>query len=204
MNVSPTELPEVLLVEPRAFGDARGYLVESWHAARYAANGIPDAFVQDNVSYSTRGVLRGLHLQHPDGQAKLVSVLRGAIYDVAVDVRRGSPTFGRWVGATLSAENRRQLYIPTGFAHGFLVTDDDALVTYKASAAYRPEAELAIRWDDPELGIAWPLDGRPTVSARDAAAPTLGAIALHDAERLPSLAFDPTRPVRAGHSDARR
>jgi dTDP-4-dehydrorhamnose 3,5-epimerase len=182
--VTPTDLPEVLVVEPRVFGDARGYLLETWHAERYAQHGMDGVFVQDNVSYSMRGVVRGLHLQHPTGQAKLVSALRGEIFDVAVDVRRGSPRFGRWIGLTLSADNRRQLYVPAGFAHGFLVTGEDALIAYKATAPYAPQHELTIRWDDPALAIEWPLSGAPTVSPRDAAAPNLADVAP---ERLPML-----------------
>jgi dTDP-4-dehydrorhamnose 3,5-epimerase len=127
---------------------------------------MPTAFVQDNVSFSKRGVLRGLHYQHPFGQGKLVGVLLGAVFDVAVDVRRGSPTFGRWAGECLSAENKRQLYIPPGFAHGFLVTSAEALVAYKCTEYYHPEAERSIRWDDERIAIAWPLDG-PVVSAKD-------------------------------------
>lgn len=200
MNVSPTDLPEVLVVEPRVSGDARGYFFEAWHAGRYAEHGIDDAFVQDNVSYSARGVLRGLHLQHPHDQAKLVSVLRGRIFDVAVDVRRGSPRFARWVGVELSAENRHQLYVPRGFAHGFLVLSDDALVSYKVSADWHPDAELAIRWDDPAIGIAWPLERAPTLSARDAAATALAAVAP---ERLPRYAEAGARraPVAAGAAE---
>jgi dTDP-4-dehydrorhamnose 3,5-epimerase len=185
MIVTATALPEVLLVEPRVVGDGRGYFFEAWHAERYAEHGIRDTFVQDNVSFSARGVLRGLHLQHPHDQAKLVSVLRGAVLDVAVDVRRGSPRFGRWVTAELSEENRRQLYVPEGFAHGFLVLSDDALVSYKVSAAYRPDAEIAIRWDDPALAIEWPLASAPVLSPRDAAAATLAEIPR---ERLPQYA----------------
>ncbi len=183
MKITPTDLPGVLIVEPRAFADARGHFFETWNAARYAAAGIDADFVQDNLSYSHRGVLRGLHLQHPAGQAKIVSVVRGAVFDVAVDVRRGSPTFGRWVSEELSADNRRQLYIPAGFAHGFVVTGDEALVTYKASAPYRANAELAIAWDDPALAVRWPVE-RPTLSERDASAPRLQDIAP---ERLPSV-----------------
>jgi dTDP-4-dehydrorhamnose 3,5-epimerase len=199
--VTATALPEVLLVEPKVVGDGRGYFFESWHAERYAAHGIRDAFVQDNVSYSTRGVLRGLHLQHPHDQAKLIQVLRGAVLDVAVDVRRGSPRFGRWVGAELTAANRHQLYVPQGFAHGFVVLSDEALVSYKVSAAYRPDAELAIRWDDPEIGIAWPAELAPTLSARDAAAPRLADL---PADRLPSyVGADAQRGSQVGAGAAR-
>jgi dTDP-4-dehydrorhamnose 3,5-epimerase len=177
----------VLVVEPRAFGDARGYFLEAFHAARYADAGLPAAFVQDNVSLSRRGVLRGLHLQHPNAQGKLVSVLRGEVFDVAVDVRVGSPTFGRWVGEVLSGENLRQLYIPPGYAHGFVVTSDEALFAYKCTAYYDPAAELAVRWDDPAVGIRWPLDD-VTLSERDRSAP-----ALADAARRGLLpGYEPT------------
>jgi dTDP-4-dehydrorhamnose 3,5-epimerase len=183
VKVTPTALPDVLLVEPRAFGDARGYFFESYSARRYAEAGIPAAFVQDNVSLSQRGVLRGLHFQHPYDQGKLVGVLRGEVFDVAVDVRRDSPSFGRWVGECLSAENKRQLYIPPGFAHGFLVTSDEALVAYKATEYYHPEAERSIRWDDARIGIAWPIDG-PVLSTKDDVALTLDAM---PGEFLPAL-----------------
>ncbi|MEO0559431.1 MAG: dTDP-4-dehydrorhamnose 3,5-epimerase [Bacteroidota bacterium] len=173
MRVHETRLPGVLRIERRVFGDARGWFVEAWNAERYRDAGIAEAFVQDNVSYSTNGILRGLHLQHdPHAQGKLVSVVRGEVFDVAVDVRPASSTFGQWVGVTLSAENGRQLYIPPGFAHGFVVTGDDALVTYKVTAAYAPASEVCIRWDDPEIGIDWPIVS-PTVSDRDAAAGSL-------------------------------
>ena len=170
MTVAPTALPDVLLIERRVFGDARGWFVEAWNAERYREAGLLTPFVQDNVSYSTHGPLRGLHLQRdPHAQGKLVSVVRGEVFDVAVDVRPASPTFGQWVGETLSAENGRQLYIPPGFAHGFAVTGDDALVTYKVTAPYAPHAEVCVRWDDPEIGIAWPV-ASPLVSERDRAA----------------------------------
>jgi dTDP-4-dehydrorhamnose 3,5-epimerase len=175
VKVTPTQLPDVLLVEPKVFGDARGFFFESYSVRRYAEAGIAAAFVQDNVSLSRRGVLRGLHYQHPFGQGKLVGVLRGAVFDVAVDVRRGSPTFGRWVGECLSAENKRQLYIPPGFAHGFLVTSEEALFAYKCTEYYHPEAERSLRWDDVAIGIEWPVDG-PVLSAKDDVALTLDAM----------------------------
>ena len=183
MKVMPTALPEVLLVEPAVFEDERGYFLESFNAARYATMGIAGPFVQDNTSFSRRGVLRGLHLQHPGAQGKLVAVVQGEVFDVAVDVRVGSPTFGAWVGATLSAENRRQLWVPTGFAHGFVVTGAHALVTYKCTTYYRPESEICIRWDDPRLGIEWPLRDA-IVSAKDARGERLDAI---DPQRLPTM-----------------
>ena len=169
------ELPEVLLVEPIVHGDARGYFFESFNASRYAAVGIEGPFVQDNVSRSGRGVLRGLHLQHPDAQGKLVSVLEGEVFDVAVDVRVGSPRFGRWVGMSLSADNMRQLWVPPGFAHGFLVTSAEVLFSYKCTRYYRPETELCLRWDDPRIGVAWPMRD-VTLSAKDRAGVALDAL----------------------------
>lgn len=183
MKVTPTALPEVLLIEPKVFGDARGYFFESYSAQRYAEAGIAATFVQDNVSRSRRGVLRGLHYQHPHGQGKLVGVLEGEVFDVAVDVRRGSPRFGRWVGECLSSENKRQLYLPPGFAHGFLVTSDEALFAYKCTEYYHPETERSIRWDDARIGIEWPIDG-PVVSAKDHVAVTLDDM---PAELLPAF-----------------
>jgi dTDP-4-dehydrorhamnose 3,5-epimerase len=182
VQVLETTIPGVLIVEPRVFADARGFLLENWNAKRYAAAGIAEEFVQDNLSFSNAGVLRGLHLQHPHDQAKLVSVVSGEVYDVAVDVRRDSPTFGQWVGETLSAENHRQLMIPGGFAHGFVVTGTHALVSYKTTDYYDPASEQTIRWDDPALAIAWPIRA-PILSERDNAALPLAAIAMN---RLPS------------------
>ena len=174
MRVRSTPLAGVLVIEPPRFRDARGRFLEAFHAERYAAAGVPGPFVQDNVSWSDPGVLRGLHLQHPNGQGKLVQVLRGAVWDVAVDVRVGSPTFGRWVGEELSDENGRQLYIPPGFAHGFLVTGDEAVVAYKCTMYYDPSSELVLRWDDPDLGVAWPEAPR-VVGDRDRAGGSLAA-----------------------------
>jgi dTDP-4-dehydrorhamnose 3,5-epimerase len=175
VKVTATALPDVLLVEPKVFGDARGYFFESYSARRYAEAGIAATFVQDNVSLSQRGVLRGLHFQHPYGQGKLVGALKGEVFDVAVDVRRGSPMFGRWVGQCLSSENKRQLYIPPGFAHGFLVTSDEALVAYRCTEYYHPEAERSIRWDDARIAIEWPIDG-PVLSTKDEVAVRLDAL----------------------------
>jgi dTDP-4-dehydrorhamnose 3,5-epimerase len=166
MEIIETSLPGVLLIKPRVFGDARGFFVETFSATRYAAHGMAGPFVQDNVSLSQRGVLRGLHLQNPFGQAKLVSVPAGEAFDVAVDVRVGSPTFGKWYGATLSVENQHQLYIPTGFAHGFCALRDNTLFSYKCTETYHPEAELGVRFDDPDIGIEWPV-ATPLVSDRD-------------------------------------
>jgi dTDP-4-dehydrorhamnose 3,5-epimerase len=184
MKITPTALPGVMLVEPRVFGDARGFFFEAYSAQRYADAGISGPFVQDNISLSRRGVLRGLHYQHPHAQGKLVGVLRGEVFDVAVDVRRGSPTFGRWVGECLSGENKRQLYIPPGFAHGFLVMSDETLFAYKCTDYYHPEAERTIRWDDQRIGIEWPIDG-PVLSAKDQVAMTLDAM---PEESLPAFA----------------
>lgn len=167
------------LLRPRRFGDDRGWFFESYNAARYAEAGVPDVFVQDNHSFSARaGTLRGLHFQAaPQAQAKLVRCSAGAIWDVAVDVRQGSPTRGCWVGARLSAESGEQLYVPVGFAHGFVTLTEGAQVLYKASALYAPASEGAIRWDDPDLAIEWPLGGaEPTLSAKDAAAPPFSAM----------------------------
>ncbi|HEX8363212.1 MAG TPA: dTDP-4-dehydrorhamnose 3,5-epimerase [Longimicrobium sp.] len=166
MNVQETGLPGVLLVQPPVFRDARGFFRETWRADQYAGIGITGPFVQDNVSLSARGVLRGLHFQEPGAQGKLVCVLRGEVWDVAVDVRAGSPTFGRWTGYPLSAENGWQLWIPEGFAHGFVVTSDEALFAYKCTAPYRPEAEGTVLWNDPDLGIEWPAV-EPVVSYKD-------------------------------------
>jgi dTDP-4-dehydrorhamnose 3,5-epimerase len=182
VKVIETEIPGVLIVEPRVFGDARGFFMETYRSERYAQWGIPEHLVQDNLSRSGRGVLRGLHLQHPYSQGKLVQVYDGEVFDVAVDIRIGSPTFGRWLGVSLSGENRHQLWIPPGFAHGFCVTSDYALFGYKCSDFYHPETELGIRWDDPDIGIRWPLDGEPDLSAKD-----IDAAMLHDipVDRLP-------------------
>jgi dTDP-4-dehydrorhamnose 3,5-epimerase len=183
MRIEPSALKSVLLIEPQVFGDARGYFFETWHRERYAAAGVPREFVQDNVSRSARGILRGLHLQEPFGQGKLVQVLEGEVFDVAADVRLGSPTFGRWVGEKLSAENHRQLYIPAGFAHGFCVLSESALLSYKCTELYHPETELCILWNDPSLAVEWPqTDSNPILSKKDAAGVFLRDIPQ---ERLP-------------------
>lgn len=169
MKVIPTALPEVLILEPQVFGDERGFFYESFNARRFTElAGVQRDFVQDNHSRSQRGVLRGLHYQLQQAQGKLVRVSAGEVYDVAVDVRRSSPTFGRWVGAHLSAENKRQMWIPEGFAHGFLVLSEFAEFLYKTTDYYAPAHERCIRWDDPALAIDWPLDGlAPQLSAKD-------------------------------------
>jgi dTDP-4-dehydrorhamnose 3,5-epimerase len=172
MKVIQTALPGVLLFEPKRFGDPRGFFVETFRADRYREAGLPYPFVQDNWSHSVRGVLRGLHLQNPNAQGKLVSVISGEIFDVAVDVRVGSRTFGKHIAVTLSADNGRQFYVPRGFAHGFQVVSDTADFVYKCDAYYSPADELIVRWDDPAIGIRWPV-GAPVLSTRDATAPFL-------------------------------
>jgi dTDP-4-dehydrorhamnose 3,5-epimerase len=157
MRVIETELPGVLVVEPKVFGDARGWFTETYSVERYRAAGIALPFVQDNLSRSSRGILRGLHLQNPHAQGKLVWVPDGSVFDVALDVRVGSPTFGRWFGTELSSDNHRQLWIPPGFAHGFMVTSESCLFAYKCTDLYVPEAEIGVAWDDPAVGIRWPL-----------------------------------------------
>jgi len=181
MNVIQSDLPGVLIIEPKVFGDARGFFMETWSRQRYAEAGIAIDFVQDNISLSQRGVLRGLHFQNPNSQGKLVYVLQGEVFDVAVDVRAGSPNFGRWAGVTLSADNKRQLYVPPGFAHGFCVTSEQVLFAYKCTDVYAPAAEGSVRWDDPAIGINWPIV-EPLVSDKDRA-----ALALQDwpTARLP-------------------
>jgi dTDP-4-dehydrorhamnose 3,5-epimerase len=187
MQVTKTEIPGVLIIEPKVWGDDRGYFYESFSAARYAEAGVRGEFVQDNVSYSRRGVLRGLHIQNPNSQGKLVQVLAGSVYDVAVDVRRGSPTFGRWVGVELSATKKNQIWVPPGMAHGFVVTSETAVFSYKCTNYYAPEHEFSVSWNDPDLGIAWPLEviGGPAkveLSGKDRAALRLKDIPQ---ERLP-------------------
>jgi dTDP-4-dehydrorhamnose 3,5-epimerase len=178
LEARPLELPELVELTPRRFGDERGFFSEVWNHARFAEAGIPTQFVQDNVSLSrSKGVLRGLHFQTPPAaQAKLVRVSRGSIFDVGVDIRRSSPTFGRWAGVVLSAEKWNQLYVPEGFAHGFVTLEDDTEVTYKVSAPYSPEHDRSIRFDDPAIGIDWPLDGEPVLSDKDAKAPLLADV----------------------------
>jgi dTDP-4-dehydrorhamnose 3,5-epimerase len=175
MIVTPTAIPDVKLVEPKVFGDSRGFFFESWNRRALAAAGIDVDFVQDNHSRSGRGVLRGLHYQIERPQGKLVRVVAGEVFDVAVDLRRRSPTFGRWVGVTLSADNRRMFWIPPGFAHGFVVLSDSADFLYKTTDYWYPEHERTLLWNDPEVGIAWPYDGAPTLAPKDAAGKPLAA-----------------------------
>jgi dTDP-4-dehydrorhamnose 3,5-epimerase len=169
MNVIETAIEGVLIIEPRVFGDERGFFMETWNAAAFAATGLDLAFVQDNHSRSQKGVLRGLHFQNPGPQGKLVRVTNGAVYDVAVDLRRSSPTFGQWVGVELSAANKRMFWVPEGFAHGFLTLEPDTDFLYKCTAPYAPQSEHTLAWNDPAVGIEWPLDGvEPALSAKDA------------------------------------
>jgi dTDP-4-dehydrorhamnose 3,5-epimerase len=168
VRVTPIVIPGVLVIEPDVHRDPRGLFFETYHQRRYEEAGIPGLFVQDNYSWSVRGTLRGLHYQEPHAQGKLVMVVEGSVYDVVVDIRKGSPSFGRWYGAELSAENRRQLYIPAGCAHGFCVTSDHAAFLYKCTDFYSPKDERGILWNDPALGIAWPTT-TPVLSAKDQA-----------------------------------
>jgi len=187
VKIIPTTLPEVLIIEPKVFGDARGFFFESYNQRVLEdALGRPMNFVQDNHSRSARGVLRGLHYQLPRAQGKLVRVVHGEVFDVAVDVRRDSSTFGKWESGLLSADNKRQLWVPVGFAHGFLVLSDSAEVLYKTTDYYHPEHEQCIRWDDPAIGIAWPLQGAtPVLSAKDAAGKPLAAARVFEQGDLP-------------------
>lgn len=178
MNVIKTKIPDVLLIEPKVFGDDRGFFFESFNEKQFAAAiGKTVSFVQDNHSKSVRGVLRGLHYQIQQPQGKLVRVVSGEVFDVAIDIRKSSPTFGLWVGATLSAENKRQLWVPEGFAHGFVVTSDSAEFLYKTTDYWAPEYERCIAWNDPAIGIEWPIDGSPILSGKDQ-----NGILLADAE----------------------
>jgi len=184
MKIIPTSLPGCVVIEPAVFGDERGVFFETWNAERFGQHGLPVKFVQSNVSTSVQGVLRGLHYQWPRPQGKLVSVLEGEVYDVAVDIRRGSPTFGRWEAAILSAENRRQFWIPEGFAHGFAVLSERAVFSYLCTEVYVKEADAGVRWNDGDIGVDWPVSD-PTLSAKDAATPFLADI---DPSRLPGYA----------------
>jgi dTDP-4-dehydrorhamnose 3,5-epimerase len=182
MNFIPTEIPDVILIEPRVFGDERGFFMETYRASLFVEAGLPQQFVQDNHSGSRRGALRGLHYQIHQAQGKLVRVVAGEIFDVVVDLRRSSPTFGKWVGVSLSAQNRLQMWIPAGFAHGFYVTSAWAEIVYKTTDYYAPQWERTLLWNDPDLGIAWPLlgDEQPTLSAKDVQGKRLGEADLFD------------------------
>jgi len=183
MKVIETNLPGVLILEPRVFGDERGFFQETWQRERYRQAGVDVDFVQDNLSFSRRGVLRGLHFQNPNAQGKLVQVLQGEVFDVAVDIRRGSPNFGQWTSVNLSSDNKRQIYVPPDFAHGFCVISETALFSYKCTDVYNPKAEYAIRWDDPAIGIDWPITN-PSLSEKDEKALVLNQLSE---ERLPTI-----------------
>lgn len=183
MKVVESAIPGVLVIEPRVFGDQRGFFLETWQRERYGSYGVALEFVQDNMAASSRGVLRGLHVQHPHAQGKLVQVIHGEVFDVAVDIRRGSPWFGRWTGVRLSGGNRRQFWVPAGFAHGYCVLSDEAVFSYKCTEFYHPENEFSILWNDPAIGIDWPLAGAPQLSDKDRGASTLDEI---DPLRLPT------------------
>lgn len=176
MIVTELELPGLLLLEPKRFSDERGWFSETWQQQRYADAGIAEVFVQDNLAKSTKGVLRGLHAQEPHAQGKLVQVFQGIVFDVAVDLRVGSPTFGKWCGVTLSGENSLQFYVPPGFGHGYYVVSDEALFGYKCTDIYSPQTQFGVRWNDPALGIGWPLEGEPILSDKDRDAPFLADI----------------------------
>ena len=181
MKIIQTSLPGALVIEPQVFGDARGFFYESYNKAKYGTAGVAADFVQNNVSRSSKGVLRGLHYQWPNPQGKLVSVLEGEVYDVAVDIRHGSPTFGQWIGVMLTAENHRHFWIPEGFAHGFCVLSEQATFTYQCTALYDAKADAGIRWNDATLGIDWPISD-PQLSEKDLKAPLLADV---PSDRLP-------------------
>ena len=172
MKVHQTTLPGVLVIEPAVFGDERGFFYEAWNAERFGAHGLPTRFMQSNVSSSARGVLRGLHYQWPNPQGKLVNVLEGEVYDVAVDIRAGSPTFGRWAAAVLSADNKRHFWIPEGFAHGFAVLSENATFCYQCTALYDHAADAGVRWNDGDIAVDWPISA-PQLSDKDRNAPFL-------------------------------
>ena len=184
MKVTAAKIPGLLIIDPVVHGDARGFFVETYSRDRYAEAGVSGDFVQDNLSSSRRGILRGLHLQHPRGQGKLCSVIEGEVFDVAVDVRIGSPTFGKWDGVTLSSDNKRQLYIPPGFAHGLCIVSERALFSYKCTDFYSVENEIGVAWNDEDIGIEWPIDA-PLLSDKDRANPKLRDISP---DRLPRYA----------------
>lgn len=181
MKLMPTRMPDCVVIEPAVFGDERGYFFETWNAERFGALGLPDRFVQSNVSTSAQGVLRGLHYQWPRPQGKLVSVLEGEVYDVALDIRRGSRTFGQWEAVILSAENKKQFWIPEGFAHGFAVLSERAVFSYLCTDVYVKEADAGVRWNDGDVAVDWPISS-PTLSAKDESAPFLKDI---PEDRLP-------------------
>lgn len=181
MRIIKTEIPDAMIIEPRVFGDERGFFMETWQRKTFAENGIDLDFVQDNHSLSGKGILRGLHYQLRQPQGKLVRVIAGEVFDVAVDIRKGSPFFGKWVGATLSSENKRMFWVPPGFAHGFYVLSEQAEFVYKCTDFYAPEYERCIIWNDPELDIEWPLHGEPILSNKDK-----NGLRLADADVFPA------------------
>lgn len=185
MKLIETGIPDLVIVEPLVFGDDRGYFMESWQSDRYKAHGLPATFVQFNVSRSGAGVIRGLHYQHPHAQGKLVSVLEGRAFDVAVDIRSDSPSFGHWAGVELSAENHRQLYVPEGFAHGFCVLGESALLAYLCTAGYHAASDAGLAWDDPDIGIDWPIKPA-SLSDKDRLAPRLNDVRIEDLPRMSS------------------
>jgi dTDP-4-dehydrorhamnose 3,5-epimerase len=178
--VIPTPLADALIIEPKVFGDDRGFFMESWNESAFAGAGIDARFIQDNHSRSAKGVLRGMHFQNPGPQGKLVRVVSGAVFDAIVDLRRSSPTFGKWFGIELSAANKRMLWVPEGFAHGFLTLEDGTDFLYKCTAPYSPAHEHSLAWDDPAVGIEWPLDVAPVLSAKDAAGVPLAQVKVFD------------------------
>jgi dTDP-4-dehydrorhamnose 3,5-epimerase len=173
MEVTELPLPGLKIIQPKRFGDARGWFAEVWQDMRYREAGITETFVQDNLAKSAKGVLRGLHAQEPFAQGKLVQVFVGRVFDVAVDLRAGSPTFGQWHGIELDGDTGTQFYVPPGFGHGYYVLSDEAIFGYKTTDRYSPQTEFGIRWDDPDIAIDWPLDGQPVLSDKDRNAPTL-------------------------------
>jgi len=181
MDFEPTRLPEVVLIKPDVLGDARGFFFESWHEKKFAAAGIPARFVQDNHSHSVRNTLRGLHFQISQPQGKLVRVAKGEVFDVAVDIRRGSPRFGQWVGVALNDSSHHMLWVPPGFAHGYLALSEEIECLYKCTDFYAPQYERAIRWNDPQIGVQWPLPAgvAPTLSSKDAVAPLFKDVEFH-------------------------
>jgi dTDP-4-dehydrorhamnose 3,5-epimerase len=183
MNVKETKLPGVLILEPKVFPDDRGYFLETWNSKRYEQAGIPGFFVQDNISFSRKGILRGLHFQCPQSQGKLIQVLSGEVLDVIVDIRVGSPTYSQWIGEVLSESNHRQMYVPPGFAHGYCVTSETALFSYKCTDFYNPATEHGIIWNDPNIGIKWPVK-QPILSTKDEAYPRLKDL---EPENLPQF-----------------
>lgn len=178
MQIKETGIDGLLVFEPKIFGDDRGYFLETWNKVHYEAAGLKENFCQDNMSFSRRGILRGLHLQNPNAQGKLVSVAHGEVFDVAVDLRKGSPTFGRWYGIHLTGEKKNQLYVPKGFAHGFCVLSETALFTYKCTDFYNPKAEFSLLWNDPAIGVQWPI-ANPELSAKDVAGVPLNSLPDH-------------------------